>query len=465
MKINFVKLFALLSAASVFAGCTSSTGQTSLPTTKVQRTASLYDTAFLEGNPNQVWDRLHHTSTAKLAELQSKTSDGIKSAWIQLAVIAKQKNASIHQLASELKNWREKNGSHPANQLFPGNEKLEQIEASTSPKKIAILLPESGAYGASGQVIREGFLNAYYADANKLSQQSVKFYDTNGTKDVASLYQQAVNDGADFVVGPLLKTQVQQMTTISKADVPVLALNYTDGSLPTNVYEFGLLPEDEAMQLADRAFENGKTHAIVIAPKNEWGTRMVSAFTKRWDQVGGNIQDAWYYSAQGRAKFNDDIAALLKINTDTDKLLNQDDDNRTLLSQQRRQDFDVVILFAQPQDARVIVPLLRYYYVTNIPILATSSVYSGKPDPIKDVDLNGIVVCDIPWKLQNSTTPPSHDRLYAVGQDAYKLSQSLQRLAHLTNFPLYGTTGALTIAQDNKIHRRLPCVPVHNGLL
>lgn len=473
MKLSAVKIFALMSTAMAFVGCTTSTGQpfivnkTTQSDLAVSSTASDYDTSFLEGNPFSVWDKLHHTSIAKLAELQRKTDDPIKSAWIQLAVISKQKNISTQQLTTELMTWREKYLDHPANSLFPENEILGKIQESISPKQIAILLPESGAYSSFGQIVKEGFLNAYYNDNGKQNDQKIKFYDTAMNKDINALYQQAVNEGADFVVGPLLKPQVAQLNNARNISIPVLALNYTDGNLANNLYEFGLLPEDEATQLADRATENNRSHALVIVPKNTWGERMVTAFTKRWENNGGSIQDTWQYVPKEREKYNDQIAKLLKINPETDELLNKDDENGGMLSQQRRQDFDVVILFAQPQDARIIVPLLRYYYVNNIPVYATSAVYSGTPNPIKDVDLNGIIVCDIPWKLQanQTTTPPSHDRLFAVGQDAYKLTQSINRITRINNFPLYGTTGSLMMSADQKIHRRLPCLTVHNGLL
>lgn len=467
MRLSTVKVCALVSVISVI-GCTSSIGKPS-DASNTQSTdiaanplASGYDTSFLEGNPFSIWSKLHHTPIAKLNEIQSQIDDPTKFAWLQLAELAKQKNLSTQELTTELMNWREKYADHPANRLFPDNEVLSKIQTMGAPKQIAILLPESGAYANSGQIVKEGFLSAYYNDNNKQNDQKIKFYDTAISKDITAIYQLAIDEGADFVVGPLLKPQVAQLNNSRNINVPVLALNYTDGNIANNLYEFGLLPEDEAIQLADRALENNKSHALIIAPKNAWGERMVAAFSQRWKDDGGSLQDEWQYNPKEKEKYNAQIARLLKIDNEE---LNKDEDGG-MLSQQRRQDFDVVILFAQPQDARIIVPLLRYYYVNNIPIFSTSAVYSGKPNPIKDVDLNGIIVCDIPWKLQDSQQgTPIHDRLFAVGQDAYKITQSLTRLTQINNFPLYGTTGSLMIASDQKIHRRLPCTMVRDGLL
>jgi outer membrane PBP1 activator LpoA protein len=276
---------------------------------------------------------------------------------------------------------------------------------------------------------------------------------------MTGLYQQAFNDGADFIVGPILKDNVQQLSSGSFT-IPVLALNYTDvnWSLPSHFYEYGLLPEDEAAQIADRAHEAGHSRAIIIAPKNAWGNRMVAAFTPRWQADGGSVQDSWYYTPGG--KYNKEVAQLMKVNPV---------DGRQPGTQQRRQDFDVIFLFSQPQDSHAIVPMLRYYYVGNVPIYATSAVYSGKPNPTRDVDLNGVIICDIPWSMRVAQSASGDsvqsDRLYAVGQDAYMLSQSMQRFSQLPNFPIYGKTGALVMSSTHQIHRRLPCVPVRNGLI
>jgi outer membrane PBP1 activator LpoA protein len=159
-----------------------------------------------------------------------------------------------------------------------------------------------------------------------------------------------------------------------------------------------------------------------------------------------------------------DIAALLHINTEEDRKKMQDDNNKTTLEQQRRQDFDVVFLIAQPQVARQIVPLLKYYYVNNVPIIASSAIYTGSPDPQKDIDLNGVYFCDIPWVFK-----PRHgknqqaNRLYAVGIDSYTVSNNIPRLIQLPYFPIYGTTGALSLTAKQQIYRRLPWTQVHAG--
>jgi hypothetical protein len=119
--------------------------------------------------------------------------------------------------------------------------------------------------------------------------------------------------------------------------------------------------------------------------------------------------------------------------------------------------------------ARQIVPLLKYYYVSNVPIYATSVVYSGAPSA-QDSDLNGVTFADMPWTLQNANANTSaiksdakSSRLYALGRDAYLISNQFYRLRVLPNFPVYGATGALTLTSQQQIYRRLAWVQMHNG--
>lgn len=414
---------------------------------------------LLQGNSSTVWNHLQRTSKSHLAEMQKTTPDPVQSAWIDLALLSKRNSLNTPEMMQALLAWRIKNPHHPGNALIPNNKILNQLMTMTPPRQIAILLPQHGKYASSGQKVRAGLINAYYRNLPKIGAQNVKFYDT--TQDAGNLdtlYQQARNEGADFIIGPLTKEEVKRMKRYTSFDALTLALNYTEGydrSLPTHFYEFGLLPEDEVNQMAAEAREAGLSEAILIAPKNAWGERLSAALSKRWQASGGVIKDTWHYAL--RSNFNEEVARLLKVDIKADTALMRENNHKTTLEEQRRQDFDVIFLFSQPKEARVIVPLLRYYYANSIPIYASASVYYRKMVVTNDADLKGVIVCDIPWGNDHTQETAPSNRLYAVGKDAYLLSQTLPRLAQLPHFPLYGKTGALTLGVNHQIHRRLPC--------
>lgn len=443
IKLTVLVVFIVLTGCQTGAGSPSSAQPKPADTVADEITQSV-NTAW-DGNTATIWNKLQHTSVTKLKSLQSDTTDPEQQAWLALALISKQKQNTTADLVTQLEAWRAAHPDHPGNSVFPSNDTLNGLTTQPLPQHVAVLIPQSGSYATSGQSIREGFVNAYYNNPNATSKQSLKFYNTTNA-DVNALYQQAVADGADFVVGPLIKDDVQALAA-NAIPVTTIALNYTNGSLPTNYYEFGLAPEDETVQLADRAYEAGKSKALIIAPQTPWGDRLVATFKARWETLGGSVQDTWLFTKRGT--FNDEVARLLKIDLSVDRELMREDNDKNVLSKQRRQDFDVIFIFAQAQDARTIVPLLNYYYVTDVPIYGSSSVYSGRANAAKDADLKGVTVCDIPVNEQSN-------RLYAVGQDAFQLSQSLVRMNALPNFPVYGSTGAM-ILDKQQIHRRMPC--------
>jgi len=414
------------------------------------------DPVFWQGGTTTVWNKLQHIPLPELQSTAARATNPEIAAWLKLAMISKQYSTDTRQLVTQLMAWRAANPGHPANALFPPDSTLGSLQNATIPRHIALLLPLQGAVGESGQAVRNGFLSAYYASPVQ-HQQTVSFLDTAQNQNMSALYQQALSQGADSIVGPLTRDNVQQLLGQGKFQAPTLALNYTDvwGSLPSNFYEFGLSPTDEAKQLAEKSWQTGHKRALLIAPEDAWGQRVVKSLTTNWQSLGGSVADTYYFSSQ--SDLNAGIARLLHANPD----------KNAPASQQRRQDFDIIFLLAPPQSARQIVPLLKYYYAANVPIYATSVVYSGAPSA-QDSDLNGVTFADMPWTLQNANTSAiksdsKSSRLYALGRDAYLLCNQFYRLSVLPNFPVYGATGALTLTSQQQIYRRLAWVQMHNG--
>ncbi len=427
-----------------------------------QSAVSANDIRIWEGNPITVWNKLQHIPLKKLET--TDTTNPTIAGWSKLAIMSKRNNGNTASLIEALLSWRAEYPNHPANTLFPNNTILTQINNSATPQHLAILLPLSGPLAQQGKVIRDGFLNTYYTNQSKIhTKQTIAFYDTNlATNTILTLYQKAQTEGADFIVGPLTKEHVQTLINQATFSIPTLALNYTDvgfGSLPTNLYEYGLSPIDEAQQLADKARETGHTHALIITTDNAWGKRVVKELSSRWQADGGSVEDVLYINS--KTNLSQAIAKLLHINIKLDNDKKPLDNDKTVLEHERRHDFDIIFLLTPPQAARQVVPLLRYYYINNIPIYATSVVYSGIPAPQTDLDINGVTFADIPWIFHNNGK--NSNRLYAVGADAYTVSNSIPRLTLLPHFPIYGATGAMTLNNKHQIFRRLPWTTIRDG--
>ncbi|MFE8730295.1 penicillin-binding protein activator, partial [Aeromonas hydrophila] len=88
---------------------------------------------------------------------------------------------------------------------------------------IAVLLPLSGNLEPQGAAIRNGMLMSYKENQG---QFTLNFYDTQ-SKPTIDLYKQAIQEGADMIIGPLLKDRVEELLKTNPT-VPILALNELD---------------------------------------------------------------------------------------------------------------------------------------------------------------------------------------------------------------------------------------------
>lgn len=336
--------------------------------------------------------------------------------------------------------------------------RAEPVALASQPKHIALLLPLSGKHADAGRAIKEGFLAGYYESAFPgTPKPTIRVYDTAKDPDVQKTYLNAVQQGANFVVGPLTKDEVLRLSQLSLHAVkaPILALNYHPQAkmLQGKLHQFALQPESEAAQLAERAWQQGHRRAGILVPNSSFGKRIADAFTQHWQFLGGQVtQTVFVDSRQDQSAA---VRRLLGIAAEQD--LKENPPNPS---------FDMIVMTADPLQARQLKPLLNFYYAEKIPVYATSNIYSGEPDPMTDRDLNGIIFCDMPWLITPSRYP-SHSaispdrRLFAMGADAYQLTT---QLATLGSGKVYtGMTGDLYMTKQ-QIHRNLMWVKMVNGM-
>ena len=312
-------------------------------------------------------------------------------------------------------------------------------------------------------------MTTYHASAEK---EAIKVtpYDTNKTE-IKALYQKAVDDGAEYIVGPLTKSDVAAVTTMEHP-VPTLLLNDTNSTSQDNFYLFGLSPTNEATQVAIKARSKGYSRVLIISPKEAWGQEAVEAFTAQWKKQKGQVVDTLLYAHN--EELNQKMKDFLHItNSQTrQKQVTQALGRHIESWVNRRQDFDVIFVLAYPSKARQIMPLLNYYYAGDIPVYATSSVYTGNANALKDKDLDGLVFCDIPWvfshQMGTRNWPEqfnSYNRLYALGKNSYELATQLNQLLV---FPADGsmeTNGTLYLKPSQKVTRVLEWGQFKHGLV
>lgn len=350
---------------------------------------------------------------------------------------------------------------------------------SDQPRQIALLLPLTGPHAQAALAIREGFFASYYDQAG--IKPVIKIYDTNKEKEVRQLYDLALSEGADFVVGPLSKEDVLRLSQ-HRLKTPVLALNrHPDVRAPKHFAQFSLAPETEAEQIAHKAFQHGHRSASIIVPDNAWGKRTAAAFATQWQQQGGRLKQTVYVDPKQEQAGA--VRKLLGIDESQQRANKLNDILREKVDFQarRQQDIDMIFMAGPPDQARQLKPLFDFYYAEQVPVYATSSIYSGQHNSHRDKDMNGVVFCDMPWLLesaqhskvsrllaqqnteQSTEQSTEYSRLFAMGIDAYQITGRFKQMqnprAHYA-----GATGQLSLRGDNQLHRTLAWAKINNGI-
>lgn len=436
----------------------------------------LSDPREQEDNRQALWDSLSGLPDTLLQRLRLAPPPDVLSGWMELVQLSRQLRQPGMEPGPLREAWQQRYPRHPA------TERLSQWLAAAAPaadlERVALLLPLSGALAGPAAAVRDGLLAARFQQAARGEPvPDIRIYDTGaGAHVVAELYRQAVTEGARLVIGPLHKDAVQALAQSGPLSVPVLALNQIEDSSPPGFYQFGLPPEDEARQVAERARWDGHDAALVLMPEGTWADRVYNAFAARWAELGGRMLEVQRFPGQ-QVDFGAAIQALINLDDSRDRhraltrLL-----GRTLeFEPRRRQDADFIFLLAQPQEARQIKPQLRFHHAANLPVYSISTVFAGFANTQRDADLNGIRFCDMPWVLAPEDSRPElhgelsrlwpvemqrHGRLFALGIDAYDVLPYLQQTG-LRYFD--GATGTLSIDSRQRLYRELRWAEFHRG--
>ena len=429
----------------------------------------LPDESSKVNNRRALWLSLTALPDAELDTLSLEAREqSILKGWLQLAVISRKQYSSPQTLLSQVEQWQTLYPNHPANYILPSPLESVADRLYPSPKHIAVLLPLTGPLAGPGGAIKDGFMAGYEASPSK-SDVTVHVYNTN-SGNVSSLYEQALADGADYVVGPLSKQDVMSVASMTHP-VPTLLLNDLEGRTKDNAWQFGLSPGNEARQVAAKARKRGLTRALIIAPTGPWGADVVAAFSSQWQASGGQVVDTLNYGPHD--DMNASIRNFLQV-SDSEargKHIQQILGQNVESAPSRRQDFDVIFMLAYPSKARQIMPMLKYYYAGNVPVYATSSVYSGSANSMNDRDLDGVIFCDMPWvfnhQMGTRNWPEqfnSYNRLYALGLDSFALSRQLNQLILFPALGVSDNSGVLYLSANQQIARILAFGQFRQGL-
>ena len=306
------------------------------------------------------------------------------------------------------------------------------------PGRIAVLLPLSGQLATAAGPVRDGLLAGYYAEHRQ--RPELQFIDTAGTAAGAlAAYDRAVAAGADYVIGPLGRDEVDALFARSPLPVPVQALNHGRTLPPQGHLAFSLAPEDEGVMAAEFLLARERSKALVIHSNDDNGRRAAAAFNTQFSQRGGQV-----------------LASVAVSDTPAD------------ISSQLQLPAEAVFLAVRGPQARALAPQLALAGLAGATRVGSSQLTLGTGKPEEDQVLDGIAFPDERWSSQRVDGLPAANelagrlptargaaaRLFAFGHDAWKISAYLPRLATSTDQGLPAATGLLYLDGSGQVLRR-----------
>jgi hypothetical protein len=234
--------------------------------------------------------------------------------------------------------------------------------------------------------------------------------------------------------------------------------------LEGRIQAISLSQDEEARAVAREAIRSGFHSAIVLAPETEWGERMTQDFADEFLQENRQIVASATY-LESENDHSPALEHLLEIDASRARKLQVENALQMKLefAPVRRDDVDVLFLVASSSQGRSIRPQLRFLDAGDIPVYATGRIFTGKPDPAGNQDLNGIRFPITPLQLQLDWTAPPPDfvslrggvftSLYALGLDAWTLLPWLDMMKRDPDFRFPGASGIYRSGSSGELYR------------
>ncbi|MDD0823222.1 penicillin-binding protein activator [Mannheimia sp. AT1] len=397
-------------------------------------------------NNDMIWQTLRGANRGMLANTMPEAGEMELAGWLALINLYNQNITTPAQMPQAINNWKNQYPSHSAITVMPTELQGVSNFQQTQLNSVALLLPLSSDAKILGDIIQKGFNDAKADDPT-----NVQIFDTD-LSDVNSIIAQAKQQGANIVVGPLLKSRVDEMLAGSELqNINVLALNATENvrNIPQLCY-YGLSPESEAQSGAEKMYRDGHRVAIVAAPQDDFGHRSAEAFAKRWRQLTGADADVRYYYQP-----LDSVAAIqnagisragLYILGNAEQVLDikQGVDNSNL---KERLALYTSSRSNSPNNGIDFYTSMEGVKFSEVPLLAdpTSNEYK-KAENLASSDFSMM-------------------RLYAMGADAWALANKFNEFRHIPGYKVSGLTGELSAGQNCNIERNLSWMQYHNGAI
>ena len=226
--------------------------------------------------------------------------------------------------------------------------------------RVALMAPLSGTHKQFGEELRKGAELALFTIANPKVEMLI--YDTagggkNNSKPIARAAAQAMQNGADIIIGPLFTESVEQVKQIAGFNaVPMIVFSNNVNVAGPQRWVMGYLPEQQLDSLLGFAVADGRETFAILAESTAFGKRLANHAKTRLQEFGFKTEEIAILS-------RDDLAdeTMLKRKIRTFARYQEPKDDEDILV--TKAPYDAVVFAGSPSFALRTAPVLAYYDV------------------------------------------------------------------------------------------------------
>ena len=336
----------------------------------------------------------------------------------QLDVKVKNKNQFSETSFSKLKKI-----SNSKNYILASQDQINKSQENLETIKVALLCPLSGQLSSEGQAI----LNAGTLALFDLAPENFQLlpYDTGGTIDGAwNAAIQALDSGAELIIGPLLSQQVAKIAPLAKAaGINVIAFSNDSTVAGNGVYLIGNTVEQQVETVVEYVTSLGYKRFAALLPDNRYGHSVLMHYQNSLNIRGVELSRIGFYNTNKSDIENvvRDLAdygkrtKALSIEKKTLAKRNDEISRRALKRLEKFHtlgdvDFEALLLTDDSSRLTQIIPLIPYFEI----------------DPSK-VQLMGLEVWD-DWDLLNDPTVVGGVYSASLPESQVKFSRHYQEI-------------------------------------
>ena len=173
----------------------------------------------------------------------------------------------------------------------PGGTPQQSVSIGNGQVKVALILPLSagGNAGTAATSMKNASEMALAEFLNPNLQLLIKD-DAGSPQGAQQAAQQAVDEGAEIILGPLFASSVPAVAQVARGrGISVIAFS-TDSSVASRgVYLLSFLPESDVNRIVEYAATTGKRSFAAMLPENAYGNVVETAFKQAVPKRGGRV--------------------------------------------------------------------------------------------------------------------------------------------------------------------------------